>query len=84
MSIQVIVDVPEVALSIVRSTPEKFAREFRLAAAVKWYEVGKISQANAATLAGLGRQEFIDSLSAFGVSPIQITPKELEADFRLA
>lgn len=84
MSVQVIVDIPDEAFSILRSSPEMFARELRLAAAVKWYEIGKISQGKAATLAGVSRQEFIDSLSDFGVSPLQATPEELEADFHRA
>ena len=84
MSVQLVVDVPEEAFSILRSSPEKFARELRLAAAVKWYEIGRISQTKAATLAGVSRQEFIDCLSAFGVSPLQVTPEELEADFNRA
>jgi predicted HTH domain antitoxin len=55
--------------------------EMRLAAAVKWFELGLISQAKAAELAGLSRQEFINSLGRFQVSPIQMTPEELTAEF---
>ena len=84
MSVQVILDLPEDAFSILRSSPETFAREMRLAAAVKWYEIGKISQSKASALAGVSRQEFIDCLSAFGVSPLQVTPEEIEADLNRA
>jgi predicted HTH domain antitoxin len=49
----------------------------RLAAAVKWYELGKLSQDKAAELAGLSRVEFIDALARFKVSPIQETVEEL-------
>lgn len=54
--------------------------ELRLAAAVKWYEMGRISQDKAAELAGLGRGAFLEALSRFKVSPFQVTPAELEAE----
>ena len=42
-----------------------FAREIPLAAAVKWFEMGKVSQSKAAELSGLSRQEFLDELYRF-------------------
>ena len=82
MSLQVTIDLPEDLLPILRTTPEDFVRQLRLAAAVKWYEMGKVSQGKGAELAGMSRQEFIDTLASFGVSPIQMTPEQLEAEFR--
>ena len=72
---------PEEAFSIVRSSPEHFVREMRLVAAVKWYEIGQISQSKAASVAGVSRQEFLQGLARFGVSPFQVTPDELEAEW---
>jgi predicted HTH domain antitoxin len=81
MALRVTIDLPESVLSILRISPEAFAREFRLAAAVKWYEVGRISQSKAAELAGLSRREFLDALAAYGVSPLQSSPSELAEEF---
>ena len=77
MSRQVILDVPEGTFSALRTEPAELARELRLAAAVKWYELGKLSQAKAAELAGLSRFEFIHALARFQVSPVQETVEEL-------
>jgi len=77
MGIQVTIDLPENAFSILRVSPAEFVQEMRLAAAVKWYELGKISQAKAAELAGVSRQEFLAALAQFQVSPFQTTPEEL-------
>lgn len=77
MSIQITIDLPEEVFSALRSTPEDFVRQMRLASAVKWYELGMISQGKAAELAGLSREAFIDSLAKFNVSPIQVTADEL-------
>ncbi len=57
--------------------PKDLAKEMRLAAAVKWYELGLLSQGKAAEVAGLSRAEFIDGLSRFGVSPLQETSEEI-------
>jgi predicted HTH domain antitoxin len=77
MSQQVVLELPDGAFSAFRSEPAEFARELRLAAAVKWYELGRLSQAKAAELAGLSRHDFILALARFEVSPLQETLEEL-------
>ncbi|MGI9176163.1 MAG: UPF0175 family protein [Rhodothermales bacterium] len=66
------------------ATPEEFAKELRLAAAIKWYEVERLSQSKAAEVAGLSRAAFVDALGWYGVSAIQTKPEELGEDVRQA
>jgi len=84
MPIALKLDMPEGAFSALRKDPNEFAKELRLAAAVKWYEMGMISQEKAAEIAGLTRDEFISSLSRFNVSPFQYTADEIEEELRNA
>jgi len=80
MSVILKLDIPEGAFSALRKNPSEFANELRLAASVKWYEMGIISQEKAAEIAGLSRTEFIFSLGKFGVSPFQYTIKEIKEE----
>ncbi len=84
MSIQITIDLPEDAFSALRRTPEEFAAEIRLAAAVKWFEVGLISQSKAAEIAGVSRHDFIEALKRFAVPPFQLTPEELQQELKRA
>ena len=77
MSVQLTFNLPESAFSALRTSPNDFLMEMRIAAAVKWYELEKISQAKAAELAGLSRAEFIDALARYHDSPFQVTEREL-------
>lgn len=75
--IQIQLTLPESAFSALRSSPDEFAQELLIAAVVKWYEVGMISQSKAAEIAGISRQAFLQALDRFEVSPFQTTPEEL-------
>lgn len=74
----------EGALASLRHDPATFASELRIAAAVKWYELRKISQARAAEIAGLSRAEFIAALGRYGVSPFQQDAAEILSDAEVA
>jgi len=73
---------PEGAFSTLHQAPHEFVREMRVATAVKWYELGRISQGRAAEIAGLTRADFIDALSRYRVSPYQYTAEELIKEMR--
>ena len=72
-------DVHEGTLASLRYDPLTFTRELRTAAAVKWYELGRVSQGRAAEIAGLSRVDFFEALSRYGVSPFQETMEDLAA-----
>jgi predicted HTH domain antitoxin len=74
--VQMTIEMPEGALASLRKDPEGFMRELRLAAAIKWYELGEVSQSRAAEIAGVSRQEFLAALGRYRVSPFQYTPEE--------
>ena len=73
-------DFPESAFSSLRQPPTEFANSMRVAACVKWYELGKVSQAKAAKMAALSRCAFIDIVRESRVPAIQTTSGELEAE----
>lgn len=79
-TIQVSIELPREVFSALRQDPAGFVREMRVAAAVKWYETGVISQGKAAEIAGLSRAEFVNALNQFGVSPFQYSADEVVSE----
>ncbi len=71
---------PDDLLLSLKESEESFAEEARLLLAVKLYEMGRVSTGLAASLAGMDRVAFMFSLARFGLSHIDLTPKELVED----
>ncbi len=76
----VIVEVPDSAFSALRRSPEEFAREMRIAAAIQWYHQELISQGMAAEIAGLSRADFLEALFRAKVPACQVTIEELKEE----
>ncbi|MCP4695441.1 MAG: UPF0175 family protein [Gammaproteobacteria bacterium] len=70
-------EIPLDIFSTLKQTPDEFARNLRIAAAVKWYERGLVSQGKAAEIASLCREDFISALGKFDVSPFQYSAEEV-------
>jgi len=77
MSHTICIELGDDALLGIQKNERAMAAELRLAAAVKWYECGMISQEKASAIAGMSRAEFISSLARFHVSPFQETKDEI-------
>lgn len=71
------IEVPDHVLLGLQKDAKHLAAEMRIAAAVKWYELGQLTQSKAAEVAGLSRAAFINELHRYGVSPFQETAEEV-------
>ena len=72
------IEIPEEVLISLKETPETISRELRILAAVKLFELGKLSSERAAQLAGMSRVEFLMILGHYQVSPFSLTTEQLE------
>lgn len=81
---KIILEIPEEILISLKETPTELSRDIRMLAAVKLYEMGKLSSGRAAQLAGIPRVSFLQSLSRYGVSMFELTQEELRQDYENA
>jgi predicted HTH domain antitoxin len=75
---QIVIDVPEKFLLAEKTDETSFARELRMLAAVKLYELGRLSSGRAAELAGMPRVEFLLALGRYKVFPFEAELRDLE------
>ena len=77
---QVTLSISEETLQALKLTPEQLARELCLTAAMKLYELGKLSSGAAAQLAGIDRAIFLSKLSEYNIDTFRLTEAELIED----
>lgn len=56
---------------------------FRMAAAAKLFELGRLSSGAAALLAGVPRTVFLSKLAEYGVDTFRLTEEDLQKEARL-
>ena len=77
------IELPDEIFLSLKETPEELVREIRMAAAAKFYELGKLSSGRAAELAGVSRISFLQALARYGVPIFDLTEEELAQDLQL-
>ena len=77
------IELPESAFANFGKTPKDLGREILIAAVVKWFELGTISQGKAAEILEISRTEFLEILSDYRVSAWQYTKEELDEELSL-
>jgi predicted HTH domain antitoxin len=77
---QITINVPEKVLLAENIDEAAFARELPILAAVKLYELGRLSSGRAAELAGMTRVEFLLALKRYHVFPFADELDTLEAN----
>jgi predicted HTH domain antitoxin len=76
---QVVINVPDDVLASEHLDEATFAKEISLLAAIKLYELGRLSSGRAAELAGISRVEFLDALGQYQVFPLAAELDDLES-----
>lgn len=81
---EIVLQVPDDSLLAMKMSPDELGKELRLAAAIKLFELGKLSSGAAARLAGVPRTLFLSRLADYGVDTFRLTEEDLMAEARLA
>ena len=83
MTSQITIQIPDQTLLALKMSLDELKQELQLAAAIKLYELGRLSSGAAAELAGIPKPLFLVRLADFGVETFKLTEEMLKSETRL-
>ncbi|MGL5794409.1 MAG: UPF0175 family protein [Waterburya sp.] len=77
---EITLSIPEETVAALQTAPENLSKEVLIVAAIKLYELGRLSSGAAAHLAGIPRVVFLSKLADYSVATFRLTEAELAED----
>ena len=71
-TVELTFELPQDVFSVLRQESAQFLDAMRLAAAVKWYEMGQVSQSKAAELASVSRADLSNAAKTVQLDCVRI------------
>ncbi len=75
---EIVINAPEKILLAEKKDEKSFGREMCILAAVKLYELGRLSSGRAAELENMSRIDFLHSLERYKIFPLEPELRDLE------
>ena len=75
------IEIPENVLLATGQSREEFIREAKMLLAAKLFELGRLSSGKAAQLCGMGRVDFLFTVSRMGIPVADLDEEEIKREF---